>query len=454
MSVRADRLRKAAVENSTPVNAYQATDEDLPEILQTVPVEPSKPQPQNITALSTVPKASEAQIVRPLLSPEQAKAEWQNYIDTCRAILEESDYSYYACAKKPDGYDAKPIVFRTRAAAEAQLELYRKQGFRELLVKETKKRSAWDKLARFYGIDTPIESAALCTTVEISQVGDFIIEKLAGDSFSIIKYQDAATLTVKKANVLLRMVAPNGRVILGDGACSTNERSKGADSFTHPDHDIFATAFTRAFNRGISRCIGTGEVSAEEFDDAPLSAEPAATVASAPQRDTEKPVTVAVDAAPKTDAAPATAAPKPNPEASPVAPQGTAAASSQQPTGNGKSVSASPDAYQVLPEAASNSDRLKALEAFCFGKSPSDNRLIRYLPFAVGLPAMLAGPFVIEENGKWNPKKWETEGKKLGDRAERLKFMEQQLSMLGRDMFIKWGEAMVDAARKRGVFGK
>lgn len=448
---RADTIRKRAEENATPVNAYKATDEDLPEILQAVPVEPSKPQPQTVTALSTVPKASEAQIVRPLLSPEQAKAEWQNYIETCRAILDESDYSYYACAKKPDGYDARPIVFRTRAAAEAQLELYRKQNFRELLVKETKKRSAWDKLARFYGIDTPIESAALCTTVEISQVGEFIIEKLAGDSFSIIKYQDAATLTVKKANVLLRMVTPNGRVILGDGACSTNERAKGADSFTHPDHDIFATAFTRAFNRGVSRCIGTGEVSAEEFEDTAPNAEPTATVASAPARDTEKPVTVAVESA-----VPKAQIPEPTPmPATPAAPpQGTAAASSQPPTGNGKSASAPPDAYQPLPEAATNSDRMKALEAFCFGKSPCDNRLIRYLPFAVGVPTMLAGPFVIEENGKWNPKKWEAAGKGLTDRAARLAFMEQQLSQLGREMFVKWGEALVNAARGRGVFGK
>lgn len=53
--------------------------------------------------------------------------------------------------------------------------------------------------------------------------------------------------------------APNGRVVEGVGICSSTEKK-----FSHPEHDIYATAHTRAKNRAISDMIAAGEVSAEE----------------------------------------------------------------------------------------------------------------------------------------------------------------------------------------------
>jgi len=53
--------------------------------------------------------------------------------------------------------------------------------------------------------------------------------------------------------------APNGRQTEGVGICSSTEKK-----FAHPEHDIYATAHTRAKNRGISDMIAAGEVSAEE----------------------------------------------------------------------------------------------------------------------------------------------------------------------------------------------
>jgi len=52
-----------------------------------------------------------------------------------------------------------------------------------------------------------------------------------------------------------------GRSAVGVGTCSTKERK-----FAHPDHDILATAHTRAKNRAISDLIGLGEVSFEEIE--------------------------------------------------------------------------------------------------------------------------------------------------------------------------------------------
>jgi hypothetical protein len=52
-----------------------------------------------------------------------------------------------------------------------------------------------------------------------------------------------------------------GRSAVGIGACSSKERK-----FAHVDHDVFATAHTRAKNRAISDLIGLGEVSAEELE--------------------------------------------------------------------------------------------------------------------------------------------------------------------------------------------
>ena len=58
----------------------------------------------------------------------------------------------------------------------------------------------------------------------------------------------------------VRATAPNGRCAVGIGACSSEERN-----FAHLEHDVYATAHTRAKNRALSDLIGSGEVSWEEL---------------------------------------------------------------------------------------------------------------------------------------------------------------------------------------------
>ena len=61
--------------------------------------------------------------------------------------------------------------------------------------------------------------------------------------------------------IQVKVIAPNGRAVMGIGACSSNERK-----FQHPTHDVYAMAHTRAKNRAISDICGLGEVSAEELE--------------------------------------------------------------------------------------------------------------------------------------------------------------------------------------------
>jgi hypothetical protein len=96
------------------------------------------------------------------------------------------------------------------------------------------KRSGWRKIAFWYALDIAI----LHTDLERNEQG-----------------------TVIRAHVIARASHPNGRFADGDGGCSITERPMGK-----PEHDVAATAVTRATNRAISNLVGMGASSAEEFD--------------------------------------------------------------------------------------------------------------------------------------------------------------------------------------------
>src|SRR6516162_5724008 len=63
-----------------------------------------------------------------------------------------------------------------------------------------------------------------------------------------------------RARFKVRATSPNGRYMDGIGICDVTERQ-----FTHPEHDIVATAHTRAINRAFADLFGLGAVSAEEM---------------------------------------------------------------------------------------------------------------------------------------------------------------------------------------------
>ena len=178
----------------------------------------------------------------PILDPKAAKVAYQTYLELCQAILipydkrivkdgvvvQESDYARIPQRKQVDG---KWIIEYVDAP----------------------KKSAFRKLAKFYGVSTEI--------VEKTK------EPHPGGSFTW-------HYTVK--------ATAGGVTQDGEGSCTSTE--KGGKS----EHDTRATAHTRAKSRAISDLIGFGQVSAEEYgnyeDDElpPKPVEATATVVSPP----------------------------------------------------------------------------------------------------------------------------------------------------------------------------
>ena len=166
------------------------------------------------TDLVTAPQ----EIVQPLVSAKQAEEMWKQYQDLTRAILDPSDYQ-------------------------------------SISGKRFKKKSAWRKYARFFNL-----------TDEIVKED---IERDEGGNILEARYQ-------------VKALATNGRFSVGVGSCSARDKAHvqdkfvngrlqckgpcdGRKHFNNPNHDIPATAHTRAKNRAISDLIGAGEVSAEEM---------------------------------------------------------------------------------------------------------------------------------------------------------------------------------------------
>lgn len=108
------------------------------------------------------------------------------------------------------------------------------------------KKTGWRKIQTFYRVSTEIRQRDL----ERDQDGRLL-----------------------RAYVLARAVAPDGRYADGDGACSSDEqRFRSVGGRAKIEHDLPATAATRATNRAISNLVGFGAVSAEEVEEAPPAA--------------------------------------------------------------------------------------------------------------------------------------------------------------------------------------
>lgn len=156
------------------------------------------------------------------------------------------------------------IVQAQRTYHEVCVALLDEHDIQVIGKKEFKKRSAWNKLAVAFGVST----TEVRTVHERDERGRIV-----------------------RTECVVRAQAPNGRVSEGIGACDLYERCCDQDTctkwltypdtgkstghthctvpcrtahFSNPQHDIPATAFTRASNRAKADLFGMGEVSAEE----------------------------------------------------------------------------------------------------------------------------------------------------------------------------------------------
>lgn len=98
-----------------------------------------------------------------------------------------------------------------------------------------RKKSAWRKLAVAFGVSCEVR------------------ERI---------YDRDDRNNILRAEIVVRATAPNGRYMDGLGICDVSERK-----FSKQNHDIPATAMTRATNRACADLFGMGEVSAEEITD-------------------------------------------------------------------------------------------------------------------------------------------------------------------------------------------
>jgi hypothetical protein len=144
-------------------------------------------------------------MVLPVASPDEAKAAITQYEALKASIITDGDV-YREVRKDRDG--------------------------NEKVVEYLRKRY-WRRLATCFGLDLQLVS-----------------ETREKDEKGALAY-----------SVFYRAIAPNGRVVEGDGYCSRSEGGKGFWS----EHSIRATAHTRAKNRAISDMVGGGEVSYEEM---------------------------------------------------------------------------------------------------------------------------------------------------------------------------------------------
>jgi len=135
-------------------------------------------------------------VVMPLVTPEEAKIQWDKYTQLKASVLSETDFQ---------------VIGKERFT--------KKSGFR--------------KIATFFGLS------------------DSISEKTRVDR------PDGSFMWM----ITVDAKAPNGRVSQGVGICDSKERK-----FAHLEHDVYATAHTRAKNRAISDLVAGGEVSAEEME--------------------------------------------------------------------------------------------------------------------------------------------------------------------------------------------
>lgn len=198
-------------------------------------------------------------------------------VDTVQSeIMPTSDVVVHQSAPTPVHSDASSLIALSGtleeivAAQDAYQEVCRKlldkNDVQVIGDREFKKRSAWNKLSVAFGVSTEV----LRTTHERNERGRII-----------------------RTECVVRATAPNGRFSDGIGACDLYERccepvtcnklefweDSGRSTghkhcatwpcptahFSNPQHDIPATAMTRASNRAKADLFGMGEVSAEEM---------------------------------------------------------------------------------------------------------------------------------------------------------------------------------------------
>lgn len=187
--------------------------------------------------------------VVPIVTVDEARSMWDAYKELERAVLAPDDYMYFVDRKVGDRTRTKFFTEEKDAA------VYAAQGG---TLRRRKKKSGCRKMLRFFGLRVPQRSEEMANTV-IHEGETYVVKVERGEGYVLTVYNNKS-LEIVKAEATVVVAAPNGQTMVGTAACAASERG-----FSHPDHDVVATAFTRALNRATLDLVGWGEVSAEEM---------------------------------------------------------------------------------------------------------------------------------------------------------------------------------------------
>lgn len=161
------------------------------------------------------------------LDPEAAKEAYQADLELCQAILIPYDKRVVKDGVVVQESDYARVPHRVKVKDRWITEYV-----------DAPRKSAFRKLARLYNVSTEITEK----TKEPHRDGSY------------------------SWHYTVKATAPNGVYTEGEGSCTSTEKNNMRQ------HDVRATAHTRAKSRAISDLIGFGQVSAEEFtgtDEAP-----------------------------------------------------------------------------------------------------------------------------------------------------------------------------------------
>jgi len=198
-------------------------------------------------AIIEAPRAAPGTLL-PVLNPGAAREAYQAYLELCQAILVPYDKRIVRDGVVVQESDYARIPVRRQVSGRWVTEYV-----------DAPKKSAWRKLARFYGVSTEIVEKHRETHPDGSYTWHYTVRASAG-----------------------------GVSTDGEGSCTSTE--KGGRS----EHETRATAHTRAKSRAISDLIGFGQVSAEEYgtyegDLPPKPVEAAAVVTQTPEEPRAEP---------------------------------------------------------------------------------------------------------------------------------------------------------------------
>lgn len=226
---------KDEVEKDAPATSK---DEDVDDWFEAAE-QPAKDQPAEEKPVKEKAEETPSEETPAEETPTEATDDW--FVPSEDQAPAETPSEVSADAGVPMSVEASPIVVPAVSAVVMRASMQQFQSLKASLLDKSDiatiqnkpfiKRSGWRKLALAFNV-----------------------------SDDIIKDERVVHNDDFECRIWVKVWAPNGRSVVGIGACSSKERN-----FAHVEHDVYATAHTRAKNRALSDLIGSGEISWEEL---------------------------------------------------------------------------------------------------------------------------------------------------------------------------------------------